>query len=196
MTPEQIAREAALALVGPPETQTPGVATHWRLAGWHVPAADRDCALRAVEIAKKDLAAAVLAAVERALREAPVPGALSPGRLAQIEVIRDVLDETDGGRVLVSGQAEEVAAALDDLLAHAGHLARVLQDCAADGLLARRQDTIDAAFRAGFAAGAEEQREWCRAALDRLYDRRMTGTAGRDHALGAVANAPLAEPPA
>lgn len=131
MTPEEIAREAAEALVWVahrPGSRPDGAPYEmpWVLEPVLPPTArygrEKDALFAAAGVRSR-LTAAFLAAIERALREVPVPGGLSDDALAAIR-----------GRV---GGGALVAAPHDvrDLLRHLDHLTRVLQDCAADGAL-------------------------------------------------------------
>jgi hypothetical protein len=90
-------------------------------------------------VLRREVSAAVLAAVERALTQCPVPSPVSDARLG---VIRDVV--CDGTRGWLSSN---VTGLMLDLFAHLDHLTRVLHDCGQDGTAA--------VWRAGYEAGRQ-----------------------------------------
>lgn len=110
-----------------------------------------------------DIYEMVLAAIEQALAQVPVPGPVSEERLAVIRKVDASLGElpplSDNDTENELYYAERVLKHhRRDCLQHIAHLARVLQDCAADGLTGAWQAGYQAGHVAGWREGAEQQR--------------------------------------
>jgi hypothetical protein len=168
VSPEEIAREAALALVRfrDPHDSSPdfGGGNQWAqlvVAGRHVHSDWYTAGQR--EDLRDAVADAFLAAVQRALASAPVPGGLCEGRLAEIREMADpVVLVTPKGWAM----GEEEAAMIRDLLRHVDHLTRALTDCGADGTA----KTWSSGYEAGRAAALHDFDEAEQASRDLPYD--------------------------
>lgn len=189
ITPEQIAREAAEAAVvpyfrggTPYDSADRGVS----VGGIEVPCR-RDEDLHAIAF-RKALEPLVLAAVERALREAPIPGGLSAERVAEIDAAhRAAASRSQAGVV-----AEVIGKVIGDLLADNAHLRRALHDCGQDG----SAKVWAGGYEAGYEARGEardRERERMAEALARI--RRLAAGSGADlaTAIWTEANAALPE---
>jgi hypothetical protein len=159
-SPEEIAREAALALVrfrDPHDfSHDFGDGNQWAqlvVAGRHVHSDWYTAGQR--EDLRDAVAAAVLAAVQRALASAPVPGGLSEGRLAEIR-------DWHARRSIESPALHpKTLQRMADLLAHVEHLTRALTDCGADGTAKIWSSGYGAGYPAGRAEGVEAERQRC-----------------------------------
>lgn len=211
MTPQEIAREAAEAFAAAGTQSRYGHEWDWVFLGGE-PAFEPDQmdsydAQATVARLREKLSAAVLAAIERALASAPVPGGLGEERLAEIRrCVREDSITIGRGRPAVLSR-KEVARLAEDLLAHVEHLTRALYDCGADGSSAvwsagyeagRRaaEEEVRRAWAAGFGVGASAPL----GADVRAADAELAhwGDAGHEsawHVRLAVLAAPAARPP-
>lgn len=124
LTPEQISREAAEAAV---RVSAPAAVS---VGDWMAHSFDNNVARAEAdaEEARRCLAPLFLAAVERALREVPVPTPLSAERLAEIaENDKEPYPATHSAQTAHDRRA---------LLADNAHLRRALYDCGQDGTAA------------------------------------------------------------
>lgn len=130
-TPDEIAREAAEESVTYEESAG-GVTRTLSVGAYLVSVYSYEHELSGL---RAEVAKIVLAAIERALREVPVPGGLSAERLAQLWERAERLPS-------VAADARE---RYRDLRLHVEHLTRALHDCGQDGSAAQ--------YAAGYEAG-------------------------------------------
>lgn len=190
ITPETIAREAA-------ETAVDLQAT---ALGWYRVGVGPSLATEAVRYrdgadkVRGDtvtyLARAVLAAIDRALCEVPVPGGLSAERLAEIR--------REGRRRVGTGMDDD-RTDVEALLDHVAHLTRALHDCGQDGSAkvwaagyeagaALTERLLREAWLAGFGVGASLQKGIDVAAADAEAERWHEPGAGLADPNGAAWN--------
>jgi hypothetical protein len=172
-SPEEIAREAALALVRfrDPHDSSPdfGGGNQWAqlvVAGRHVQSDWYTAGQR--EDLRDAVADAFLAAVQRALASAPVPGGLSEEEFPRILGVMMALDDAApvDASILLPDQVREVRDALRDVIEDNNHLRRALHDCGQDGTA----KVWSSGYEAGRAAALHDFDEAEQASRDLPYD--------------------------